>query len=212
MIVSESSQGNSLMGGVCSCKRDHYADENITRRGLSGRYFKFGSSKWLESSLFLPAACCQVQRNSCPPLMDLCILKISENLDKYRSFSMLPRDISQLIFNHLVDSCSLSDNCIEAFRDCALHDMCMGGCSIVNDKWMDVISSQGSSLLSAYISSTEVTDFGLRLLRNCSNLQALGLDCCNKISARGIEHIGGNYFCSLIIYHILIYIALLHQI
>ncbi|KAF3642249.1 putative S-acyltransferase TIP1-like [Capsicum annuum] len=103
---------------------------------------------------------------------------------------MLPRDISQLIFNHLVDSCSLSDNCIDAFRGCALQDMCMGECTRVNDKWMDVISSQGSSLLSAYISSTEVTDFGLSLLRNCSNLQALGLDCCDKISARGIEHIG----------------------
>lgn len=67
----------------------------------------------------------------------------------------------------------------------------------VNDKWMDVISSQESSLLSAYISSTEVTDFGLSLLRNCSTLQALGLDCCDKISSRGIAHIGGSYFNSL---------------
>uniref|UniRef100_M1D0U5 F-box-containing protein 1 n=1 Tax=Solanum tuberosum TaxID=4113 RepID=M1D0U5_SOLTU len=178
------------MGSVCSCKRDHYADENITRRGFSGRYFKFGS-KWLESSLFLPAACCQFQQSHCPSLMEVCICKICEDIDKYRSFSMLPRDISQLIFNHLVDSCSLSDSCIEAFRDCALHDMCMREHMRVNNKWMDVISSQGSSLLSAYISSAEVTDFGLSLLRNCSNLQALGLDCCDKISSRGIKHIAG---------------------
>ncbi|KAF3663056.1 hypothetical protein FXO38_10822 [Capsicum annuum] len=66
-----------------------------------------------------------------------------------------------------------------------------------NDKWMDVIYSQGSSLLSVYISSTKVTDFGLSLLRNCSNLQALGLDCCDKISARGIKHIDGNYCYSV---------------
>lgn len=78
MIVSESSQGKSLMGSVCSCKRDHYADENITRRGFSGRYFKFGSSKWLESSLFLPDACCQFQQSSCPSLMELCVCKICE--------------------------------------------------------------------------------------------------------------------------------------
>ncbi|KAJ8568658.1 hypothetical protein K7X08_028191 [Anisodus acutangulus] len=95
--------------------------------------------------------------------MELCIRKICEDIDKYQSSSILPRDISQLIFSHLVDSCSLSDNCIEEFRDCALH---------------------AKSLICAW---ENVRD----LLWNCSNLQALGLDCCDKISAHGIKHVGG---------------------
>ncbi|PHT93917.1 60S ribosomal protein L9 [Capsicum annuum] len=33
------------------------------------------------------------------------------------------------VFNHLVDSGSLSDNCIDTFTGCALQDMCMGECT-----------------------------------------------------------------------------------
>lgn len=84
----------------------------------------------------------------------------------------------------------------------------MGECTQVKDNWMDVISSQGSSLLSAYIAGTEVTDIGLSLLRNCSNLQALGLDCCDKISDGDIKHITGIYcLISDDISHINLYIA-----
>lgn len=39
----------------------------------------------------------------------------------YRSFSMLPRDISQQIFNELVESHCLMESSLEAFRDCALQ-------------------------------------------------------------------------------------------
>lgn len=93
MITSISSQGNSLiMGSVCSCKSDHYADENATRRGFSSRYFKFGSSKWIEPYLFLPAGCCQFRRSSCPSLMELCIHKICEVIYSFSRLHVPLRD------------------------------------------------------------------------------------------------------------------------
>lgn len=68
----------------------------------------------------------------------------------------------------------------------------------VKDNWMDVFSSQGSSLLSVYIFGSEVTDYGFSLLQNCPNLQALSFDCCDCISEQGIKQVSGNYFCSLL--------------
>lgn len=47
-----------------------------------------------------------------------CLLK---DIDKYGTFSMLPRDISQQIFDDLVCSQCLTDTVLEAFRDCALQ-------------------------------------------------------------------------------------------
>lgn len=47
-----------------------------------------------------------------------CSLK---DINKYSTFSMLPRDISQQIFDDLVYSQCLSDTLLEAFRDCALQ-------------------------------------------------------------------------------------------
>lgn len=44
-----------------------------------------------------------------------------KDISNYKSFSMLPRDISQLIFDDLVCSQSLTDSILEAFRDCALE-------------------------------------------------------------------------------------------
>lgn len=44
-----------------------------------------------------------------------------QDISKYSSFSMLPRDISQQIFNELVESHCLSDSSLEAFGDCALE-------------------------------------------------------------------------------------------
>lgn len=46
---------------------------------------------------------------------------MQQDIDKCSSFSMLPRDISQQIFNELVLSHSLTDDYLEAFRDCALQ-------------------------------------------------------------------------------------------
>lgn len=44
-----------------------------------------------------------------------------QDIDKYTTFSMLPRDVSQQIFNELVSSQCLTDIYLEAFRDCALE-------------------------------------------------------------------------------------------
>lgn len=73
----------------------------------------------------------------------------------------------------------------------------MGEYKGVKDNWMDVVSSQGSSLLSVYIVGSEVTDFGFSLLQNCSNLQALSFDCCDRISEQGIKQVSGSYYYSL---------------
>ncbi|KAG5569479.1 hypothetical protein H5410_059245 [Solanum commersonii] len=177
------------MGGACSLKRDAHDDDNIIRRGFSSRRFKIGRSSCLESFLLGRGVDGPLGRNNCPSLMKLCVHSIRKDLDKYNSFSMLPRDISQLIFNNLVYSNGLSDDSIEAFRDCALHDMWMGEYNGVKDNWMDVFSSQGSSLLSVYIFGSKVTDFGFSLLRNCPNLQVLSFDCCDRISEQRIKQV-----------------------
>ena len=73
------------------------------------------------------------------------------------------------------------------------QDFHFGEYSGVNDAWMDIISSQGSSVLSVDISGSDVSDDGLMHLRNCSNLQSLDLNFCEQISDQGLAHIGGIY-------------------
>lgn len=68
----------------------------------------------------------------------------------------------------------------------------MGEYPGVKDSWMDVISSQGSSLLSVDLSDSDVTDTGLALLKDCSNLQALTFNYCDQISEHGLKHISGD--------------------
>lgn len=68
----------------------------------------------------------------------------------------------------------------------------MGEYPGVKDSWMDVISSQGSSLLSVDLSSSNVTDTGLARLDGCTNLQELILNCCDQFSEHGLKHISGN--------------------
>ncbi|KAJ4957922.1 hypothetical protein NE237_025033 [Protea cynaroides] len=118
--------------------------------------------------------------------------KICEDMDNYSTFSMLPRDISQQIFNELVYSNRLTDVSLEAFRDCALEDICLGEYPEAKDSWMEVIASQGSSLLSVDLSGSDITDSGLVLLKDCKNLQALIFNYCDQISDHGLEHISGE--------------------
>lgn len=73
------------------------------------------------------------------------------------------------------------------------QDLYLGEYPNVNDAWMDVISSQGSSLLSLDLSGSDVTDSGLIYLKDCTNLQALNLNDCDEISDHGLEHISGMY-------------------
>lgn len=72
------------------------------------------------------------------------------------------------------------------------QDLNLGEYPDVNDDWMDVISSQGSSLLSVDISGSEVTDDGLYQLKNCKNIQALNFNYCDQISDDGLEHLSGR--------------------
>lgn len=137
------------MGGACSRKRDQREEEENLNGGVSRRYGKSGSSKWLATSFSRQSSDIQLGKGKCPSLMDLCIHKIREVLSfsglacfwgsfisgimpifpffllqdiaKYKTFSMLPRDISQQIFNDLVYSRCLTEVSLEAFRDCALQ-------------------------------------------------------------------------------------------
>lgn len=107
------------MGGACSRKRDHLVDEGDYRRA---RYLKNGSSKWL--LLSLPRCTSDISlkgQGKCPSLLELCIARTREDINKYNSFSVLPKDISQQIFNELVESRCLTDSSLEAFRDCAIE-------------------------------------------------------------------------------------------
>lgn len=142
------------MGGACSRKRDQLVNEDNLNGGVSGKYTKSGSSKWLGTSISRGTVDAMQGKQSCPSLMDLCIYKIREvcflmnsfskllhcqwktktsfnctdeqfhwlkDINKYSTFSMLPRDISQQIFDDLVCSQCLTDSVLEAFRDCALQ-------------------------------------------------------------------------------------------
>ena len=72
------------------------------------------------------------------------------------------------------------------------QDLYLGEYPGVNDSWMNVVSSQGSSLLSVDLSTSDVTDDGLIHLKDCINLQALNFNYCDQISDNGLECISGN--------------------
>lgn len=74
-----------------------------------------------------------------------------------------------------------------------MQDICLGDYPGVKDHWMDVLSSQGSSLLSLHLSSSEVTDLGLNGLRHCTNLQSIAFDHFDHISEHGLNQISGRY-------------------
>ncbi|KVI06054.1 Leucine-rich repeat, cysteine-containing subtype [Cynara cardunculus var. scolymus] len=116
---------------------------------------------------------------------------VKYKIDQYGSFSMLPRDISQQIFNELVFSQRLIGTYLEAFRDCALQDIDLGEYPEVDDSWMEVILSQGSSLLSADLSGSDITDRALFHIKDCENIQALNFNFCDQISDSGLDSISG---------------------
>ncbi|GKV45445.1 hypothetical protein SLEP1_g52521 [Rubroshorea leprosula] len=177
------------MGSACSRKRDQLDNEDSLHRGVTRIYCKSGSSKWLVTTFSKPAVDMQRGKGQCPSLMELCIYKTREDIDRYKTFSMLPRDITQQIFNELVNSHCLTEVSLQAFKDCALQDLDLGEYPGVNDNWMGVISSQGSSLLSVNLAGSDITDSGLMCLRVCGNLQDINLNCCYQISDYGLQHI-----------------------
>lgn len=84
------------------------------------------------------------------------------------------------------------------------QDVYLGEYPGVDDGWMDVISSQGSSLLSVDLSGSHVTDNCLRLLKDCSNLQAVTLNYCDQISEHGLKHFSGRVTFRMIALFVLI--------
>ncbi|EPS71509.1 hypothetical protein M569_03250, partial [Genlisea aurea] len=179
------------MGSVWSRKRDRQLNEENVNRGFFGRFQKSGSSKWLGASL--PRSSSKVGQGiqKVPLLIDLCVQRICKDIDKYDSLSMLPRDMIQLIFDDLVSSLCLTDSRFEAFRDCSLQDLNLGNCIGVNDSWIDVVVSQGSSLLSVDLLDSDITDASLIRLKDCANLQEINFNYCHLISDRGLLHLRG---------------------
>ncbi|KAI3727171.1 hypothetical protein L1987_66982 [Smallanthus sonchifolius] len=115
----------------------------------------------------------------------------TKRIDEYGTFSMLPGDISRHIFDGLIHSKRLTRTNLEAFRGCDLQDIDLGEYSGVDDSWMEAIFSQGSTLLSANLSGSDVTDSGLVHIKDCENIQALNFNFCEQISDNGLNHING---------------------
>ncbi|GKC76810.1 F-box/LRR-repeat protein 14-like protein isoform X1 [Tanacetum coccineum] len=182
---------NLLMRGLCGIKKQavHEVNEDGAFRGISRRYFRNRSSKWLGASSTRAVVDNIDGKAICPSLMELCAYKICEHIDQYGTFSMLPRDISQQIVNELVYFQCLDGTNLEAFRGCTLQDIDLCEYPGVDDSWMDVISSQGSSLLSANLSGSDVTDCGLVHFKDCDNIEALNFNYCDQISDSGLGHI-----------------------
>ncbi|KAG9150924.1 hypothetical protein Leryth_003046 [Lithospermum erythrorhizon] len=179
------------MGGACSRKRDPPVNEESLHRGVSGRFCKTGSLKWLGRSSSRASVDVKSGQGRCMSLMELCILKICEDINQYTTLSMLPRDVSQQVFDELVYSQRLNDIILETFRDCALEDLNLGDYPGFNDRWMEVISSQGPSLLSVDLSGSGVSDSLLVQLKDCENLQALNFNYCDQITDCGLKYISG---------------------
>ena len=68
----------------------------------------------------------------------------------------------------------------------------MGEYPGVIDSWMQTISSQGTSVLSVDLSGSDVTDYGMTYLKDCTNLLALNLNHCDQISEHGLGYINGS--------------------
>nr|CAE02935.3 OSJNBa0014K14.7 [Oryza sativa Japonica Group] len=182
------------MGSACSRKRGQLlVDEEDL---YSARFSKSSSFKWLLHTL--PRSGSDVHRKvqgpvpvRCPSLMELCVAKVREDIGKYSDFSLLPRDLSQQVFNELVEWNILTEELLGAFRDCALQDICLADYPGVRDAWMEVAASQGQSLLSVDISCSDVTDGGLNQLKDCINLQSLSCNYCDQISEHGLKTLSG---------------------
>lgn len=74
------------MGGVCSRKQDSQGDSDNVQRGLSGRYCKSGSSKWLSTSLHRSLTGTKQGLGKRPSLMELCIHKACDVSISLQSF------------------------------------------------------------------------------------------------------------------------------
>lgn len=179
------------MGGACSRKRDQPDNAEDLQRGVSGRSSKSISLRWPVNPPFRVPGDISKGSAKLPSLMELSVQKICETIDKYESFATLPRDLSQQIFNELVHTQVLKRESLQAFRDCALQDVFLGFYPNVEDSWLEILATQGPSLLAVDITGSAVTDSGLVRLQDCLNLQLLNFNYCGYISDVGLGYVAG---------------------
>lgn len=89
-------------------------------------------------------------------------------------------------------SISLYDKLADGHMPFLLQDVNLGEYPGVDDSWMDIVTSQGSSLLSVDLSGSDISDSGLSYLKNCKSIQAVNLNYCDLISDRGLEQMSGT--------------------
>jgi hypothetical protein len=179
------------MGGACSRKRDPQDSVEDLQRGGSGRSSRSISLRWPVNPLLHIAVDIGKGDGKAPSLLELSIRKICESIGRYDSFNVLPRDLSQHIFNELVRTQVLTRTLLQSFQDCNLQDAFLGEYPEVEDSWLEILATQGPSLLAVDISSSNVTDSGLSILQDCLNLQYLNLNYCEQISDAGLEYLTG---------------------
>ncbi|KAH7296071.1 hypothetical protein KP509_26G007800 [Ceratopteris richardii] len=174
------------MGGTCSRKRSH--DEG----NGSPNVIKSLSSKWPNRSSFkMKPNISEKLCKNCPSLLEQAVSRTCETIGRYESFYALPKDLSQCLLNELIKRELLTLPVFNAFRNCSIEDVFLRDYPGIGDSWMEVIGSQGLSLLAVDITSSDVSDSGLAHIKPCTNLQILTLDYCDNISEAGLEHLAG---------------------
>lgn len=185
------------MGGACSRKREQGDPENEEvgiHAGPVGKLSRSISLRWplklttMQKSESFTKHCGSL---STPSLLELSVQAFCQNIGRYRTLSAMPRDLTQQILNELVRHQLLAPPLLHAFLDCALQDVMLEEYPGVDDTWLDVIGTQGSSLLALDISGSAVTDAGLKALEMCNNLQTLILSSCDHISDAGLVSLTG---------------------
>ncbi|MCO5610571.1 hypothetical protein L7F22_064810 [Adiantum nelumboides] len=172
------------MGGACSRKRSHDEESG------SSRLSKSISSKWPHRSSFNSKS--DVSQKSCkniPSLLEQAVSKTCEAAERFASFSVLPKDLSQQLLNELIKRECLMAELFSFWY--IFKDVLLGYYPGVEDSWLEVIGSQGHSLLAVDISSSAVSDSGLMHIRDCASLQSLSLNYCDNISEAGLQYLTG---------------------
>lgn len=116
----------NFMGGACSRKRDPQDSVEDLQRGGSGRSSRSISLRWPVNPLLRIAVDIGKGDGKAPSLLEHSIRKICESIGRYDSFNVLPRDLSQQIFNELVRTQVLTRTLLQSFQDCNLQDTFSG--------------------------------------------------------------------------------------
>ena len=73
-----------------------------------------------------------------------------------------------------------------------MQDVLLADYPGLEDSWLEIIGSQGESLLALDVSCSTVSDEGLAFLESCTNLQSLSLNSCEYISDGGLSTLSGT--------------------